>query len=300
MGAASRIIDKATGMVVKAMSRGGLVALALLALLSATPASAATIRGSSGADVLRGTNAPDTIAGLAGNDRLYGLRGNDLLVGGTGSDVLEGGAGNDVIRARDDARDTVRCGLGRDKALVDSQDKVLPSCEVVLRLAPPPPPEEEPVPEPEPTPEPTPPPPPPPPPPAAAVDPGSYKGATQTGNFVFFDVLPDRSVKGWRVNDVRRRCGPGGGYIYGSIDLGTYTQAIDADGRFITEWDFTTTLISGNNGDRLPATGHTRIAGRIQGSTASGTLLSTYEFDRDGGHYRCSNGDESWTANRLP
>jgi hypothetical protein len=29
-------------------------------------------------------------------------------------------------------------------------------------------------------------------------------------------------------------------------------------------------------------------------------VLSAYEFDLDGRHYRCSNGDERWTANRVP
>jgi hypothetical protein len=138
----------------------------------------------------------------------------------------------------------------------------------------------------------------PPPPSVSAVDPGSYSGATVHGNSVFFDVLSNRTVNGWRVNDIRDQCVPGG-YIYGGLDLRTYAMAIDDQGRFAVDWNYTTTLRS-DNGDTLPATGHDRIAGYIQGSIAAGTVLEEIEFDRDGRHFQCSNNEESWTANRLP
>ena len=132
------------------------------------------------------------------------------------------------------------------------------------------------------------------------MDAGSYKGATTSGNFVFFDVLPDRRVKGWRVNDVRRPCDQPGFYIYGPIDVGTYAAPVDRDGRFPIEWSYDTSIVWDENGDETPAKAHNRIAGYVQGSSAAGTVLSTFEFDRDGRHFRCSNGDESWTASRLP
>jgi Ca2+-binding RTX toxin-like protein len=70
--------------------------------------------------------------GKAGNDKLFGLAGNDKLDGGSGRDVLDGGAGNDRIQARDKTRDVVRCGAGRDTAVVDRVDQFA-ACEIVLR-----------------------------------------------------------------------------------------------------------------------------------------------------------------------
>ena len=75
---------------------------------------------------------------------------------------------------------------------------------------------------------------------------------------------------------------------------------VDQNGRFVTEGDYATSIVWDQNGDESPAQGHIRIVGIIQNSSASGTVLSTFEFDRDGRHYRCSNGDERWTASLFP
>jgi len=116
--------------------------LAALCLFVVGPATdAATLRGDGGRDVLRGTAKGDRLFGHAGNDRLYGGRGHDLLVGGAGRDVARGGRGNDRIRMRDGERDRVTCGRGRDRAVLDSADKILDarptkpngSCERVAR-----------------------------------------------------------------------------------------------------------------------------------------------------------------------
>jgi len=133
---------------------------ALLLVLALAPASLArTVTGTPGPDLLRGGDDDDVLRGLAGNDRLfggddddrlYGGPGNDLvsggddddrlfggagadrLVGGDDNDLMVGGAGADVLSARDGERDTLRCGPGRDRALVDQKDRVS-GCEVVLR-----------------------------------------------------------------------------------------------------------------------------------------------------------------------
>ena len=91
------------------------------------------LNGTARADRLRGTSGVDKLYGRAGNDRLIGLAGNDLLDGGSGRDVLNGGAGNDTLRARDGQRDLVRCGSGRDLAVVDRRDVVARDCEAVRR-----------------------------------------------------------------------------------------------------------------------------------------------------------------------
>ena len=88
--------------------------------------------GLAGADCLSGGTGRDRLEGGRGDDTLEGGLGADLLIGGTGRDLLAGGAGADVIRARDGVRDTVRCGPGRDTAVVDRRD-VVTGCEVVAR-----------------------------------------------------------------------------------------------------------------------------------------------------------------------
>jgi hypothetical protein len=107
-----------------------------------------TLRGGAGADVLNGLRGRDVLnggpgadrlLGGPGRDRLLGGRGADTLAGGPGADVLDGGAGPDRVLARDDAVDRVRCGNGRDTAVVDEADRVAATCERVQRPPPPPP-----------------------------------------------------------------------------------------------------------------------------------------------------------------
>ena len=97
--------------------------------------------GLGGNDLLIGRAGDDSLEGGSGNDRLLGGGGNDWLLGGPGHDRLEGGAGrdvymagpgNDVIRSRDDVREVVACGAGRDTVIADRLDAVI-GCEHVLR-----------------------------------------------------------------------------------------------------------------------------------------------------------------------
>jgi RTX calcium-binding nonapeptide repeat (4 copies)/WD40-like Beta Propeller Repeat len=98
------------------------------------------IVGSDRADYLAGGGYDDSISGRGGNDTLVGGAGDDLLAGGSGNDVITGGSGadrmaggpgSDTIYAADGERDVVDCGAGRDRAVVDSFDKVT-GCEVVV------------------------------------------------------------------------------------------------------------------------------------------------------------------------
>jgi Ca2+-binding RTX toxin-like protein len=120
----------------------------------------ATVGGTPGADdIFIETFATGTLRGLGGNDRLVAYDGNDTIEGGDGDDYLEGGFGNDVldggggkdqfsgdriesnvfaagsddIRARDGVAEQIGCGIGGDKATVDTADVVAPDCEQVLR-----------------------------------------------------------------------------------------------------------------------------------------------------------------------
>lgn len=80
---------------------------ALLALIPASPASAAvmchghraTIVKGKGAQVIFGTRHRDIIVAGGGGDAIFGRRGDDLICSGRGSDVIDGGKGLDPVYA---------------------------------------------------------------------------------------------------------------------------------------------------------------------------------------------------------
>jgi RTX calcium-binding nonapeptide repeat (4 copies) len=115
-----------------------------------------TLDGFGGPDKLAGGDGNDTLGGDAGNDEVRGEAGDDVVAGSSGSDVIDGGpgadqfygdestctifecsGGDDELRARDGQVDTVRCGVGTDRAVVDRGDVVhedlRESCESVDR-----------------------------------------------------------------------------------------------------------------------------------------------------------------------
>jgi hypothetical protein len=98
--------------------------------------------GHGNADRLFGNGGRDRVAGNAGRDRLFGNQGNDRLLGGGARDRLRGGpgrnvysagAGADRVFARNDRRDRIRCGKGRDRVVADQNDRVAGDCERVRR-----------------------------------------------------------------------------------------------------------------------------------------------------------------------
>jgi Ca2+-binding RTX toxin-like protein len=77
-----------------------------------------------------GGGVADTFTGSRGRNRLDGGAGEDYVDGRRGSDDLRGGTSIDVVRARDGrTRDTVRCGRGKDFAIVSRRDSVAADCE---------------------------------------------------------------------------------------------------------------------------------------------------------------------------
>jgi RTX calcium-binding nonapeptide repeat (4 copies) len=94
--------------------------------------SADELIGGGGGDVLEGLGGRDLLVGAEGDDCLHGQSGADRLRGGPGADQLNGGRGRDLIKARDGARDVIRCGGGRDRVLADAGDS-LRGCERVKR-----------------------------------------------------------------------------------------------------------------------------------------------------------------------
>ena len=240
-------------------------------LIATATVGAATITGTAGNDTLRGGAKADKLNGKGGNDKLYGAAGNDVLAGGPGNDLLVGGPG----------ADTLSCGAGRDTARGDGRDKVGKDCEVVTG-----------VPKPQPPAPPQPPPPPPPPPPMAPVTPGNYQGLLE-GNFVFFTVMPDRTITGFRSNYIREDCDQGG-YVYGTVDWGAPRYPIAADG------SFTFSARSQGTVENEPATFVDEATGRFDGTTVTGTYTASAEFDFEGTHFTCSSGRRPWTASLVP
>jgi Ca2+-binding RTX toxin-like protein len=261
-----------------------LVGLCLVALVLALPAAAETISGTQGNDVLEGTTANDRIFGWEGNDKLFGLAGNDLLNGGPGRDRISGGPGADRIGVRDQARDVIDCGAGRDRVTADHLDEVR-FCEVVLRSPRPSPPRPEPPPPPEPT--------PPPAPPVAPVTAGAYQGQTQNGNFVFFTVTPNRAITGFRINDLPAPC-DGPLQLVGSREWGSASWPIQDDGRFTAEGHWTGSDV---DGDAEWTRWDVVLTGYFNNSTSvTGTVIESSELNLQGRHWRCSSGEVRWSA----
>jgi hypothetical protein len=76
-----------------------------------------------------------TIVGTGRAERIGGTPRADLIVAGGGRDIVQSRRGDDRVAAQyDGARDTVRCGAGRDVVTADRIDTVAADCEIVGRL----------------------------------------------------------------------------------------------------------------------------------------------------------------------
>ena len=103
-----------------------------------------TIKGLGGNDKLKGHDHAENIDGGPGNDIIEGGLNHDTITGGPGKDTIFGDStadtcnflhcrisfGNDIINARDGEVDTIDCGVGEDRAIVDAID-VVAGCEQV-------------------------------------------------------------------------------------------------------------------------------------------------------------------------
>jgi Ca2+-binding RTX toxin-like protein len=109
-----------------AVSGGVLAAVAMMAVLTAGPASGRaddrclyerqTVSGNTGTngpDVIIGTTGPDEIDGRGGADLICAKNGNDSVFGGPGADNLRGDAGEDYVDG-EGGDDKVRGNLGDD------------------------------------------------------------------------------------------------------------------------------------------------------------------------------------------
>ena len=123
---------------------------------------------------------------------------------------------------------------------------------------------------------------------------GEYKGATQEGNYVYFTVLADRKIKGFRVNALPCRCRPGGGWLEGGEDLGGTLITIRPNGTFSVQLSWTG---SEHEGDVEWTTRYVKVVGSFPtATTATGTIMARYEFNDGGVHYVCNSWTKNWTA----
>ena len=56
---------------------------------------------------------------------------------------------------------------------------------------------------------------------------GPYKGQINQGNFLFFDVAGDRTVRNWRTNEIPEEC-EGGGILRGGF-WAVYSNPVPID-----------------------------------------------------------------------
>jgi hypothetical protein len=120
---------------------------------------------------------------------------------------------------------------------------------------------------------------------ATAASAGSYKGATQEGNFVFFTAGGDRTISGFRANDLSENCG-GGGTLSGSISWTDLTIPIAGDGSFLAQNSWSGSETDGN----IEFTSETwKVTGQFTSATSvNGTIALADEFNYQGSHYSCS------------
>ena len=82
-------------------------------------------------ELLVGTRTRDRMVGGPGSQRIRARSGNDRIKAGPGRDCLLGDSGRDRLHAADGMRDMVRCGRGRDVAIIDRKDRVR-RCEKIV------------------------------------------------------------------------------------------------------------------------------------------------------------------------
>jgi Ca2+-binding RTX toxin-like protein len=73
---------------------------------------------------VRGGTRADSLLGDAGVNVIEGGPGHDLIDAAEGADNVSAGPGRDAVLARDEVRDAIACGTGKDVAVADELDVV--------------------------------------------------------------------------------------------------------------------------------------------------------------------------------
>src|SRR5262249_46252602 len=116
---------------------------------------------------------------------------------------------------------------------------------------------------------------------------------TQDGNYVFFTVTPNRTITGFRINDLTNTCN-GGGEITGGVDWSDSTFPIREDGSFQAEGSWAGAEGSGGVGFTAWSA---KVGGRFDTPTSmTGTVIENNELKYKGTPYSCSSGQKAWSA----
>ena len=120
---------------------------------------------------------------------------------------------------------------------------------------------------------------------AAPVSAGSWQGATQEGNYVFFTVTPNRTITAFRTNSLTENC-TDGSYLAGTVDWGSQEFPIADDGTFVATYRWSGSQVIGS----VELTAETwKLTGSFTtATTISGTIALADELNYQGKHYSCS------------
>ena len=121
---------------------------------------------------------------------------------------------------------------------------------------------------------------------------GQYQGATQNGDDVYLTVLPNRTVTGFRVNNVTEHRN-GGLRLTGGINWSNNVFAIRPEASFAAQGDWSGSDVQG---DAEWTKWHADVDGKFSGNSVSGTLLIQDELKYKGTPYQRSTGRLTWTA----
>jgi len=125
---------------------------------------------------------------------------------------------------------------------------------------------------------------------------GDWRGSMQTGDYLYFTVQTNRQLSFFRVNDVRENCSSGG-YVEGTLSWApTSTWPIAPDGSVAAANNWTGSLV---DGDFELTAQSWKVTANFNGSSATGTMILSEEFNYQGAHYSCSTGQLTWTAQKL-
>ena len=126
------------------------------------------------------------------------------------------------------------------------------------------------------------------------VTPGAYKGETQNRNHVFFDVLGDRTIRNFRVNDLPMACTPDDIMFLGGSNFGNAVFGIAVDGSFARALTWNgPEIVNDVEYVHWDAT----VTGTFAGATSvSGTVVENEELVYQGVRYRCTTGVVRWSA----
>jgi hypothetical protein len=136
--------------------------------------------------------------------------------------------------------------------------------------------------------------PPPPPTPKAAAVPGHYEGKTGDNEIFRFDITSDgRGITHLQTGQINETCTPPGSLSGGNIGPLSSTYTVALDGSFTISGTLQTTV------GTAPATDTITITGNVLNSSGSGLIRDDTAFVSNGFQYKCTSGNQTWSATRV-